>query len=1529
MILGRRPVRWWLVLLPVLSCARTSVDAQPPDLEVCQDPLQLTVGVVVAGSASGASHEYTIEIDVDSDVVIADLQVGVHWRIIQETSSSENFNVWLTSPAGTTVRLGNQVVLGKPKIKTGKLGDFAFSDHGQSFHLTTAWCRCLRTPREPLAGFAGESALGAWTLLVVVPGGNTVGSFDRICLRFFETRRALAVKGLACTPSGAAVDVEWVNAEDYDAIDVRINDEFVESLAGPFVAGVRETYTTPELPSPQYARVTLVPFGASGDDGHALACEAAIQAEPALELCDAPAAEFSFAEAGMTTTTVDRDLAVVDLAVAIDIDSNNLTPAHVDLTLESPSGTVVALMNKCRYEFGSDVIYDTGPCRNWGWANVLLRRDVVTTFWDLGRRNQPFYDAAEHIRPAGPGALSDFAGETAAGDWILQARVDSIMPSSVVAVIESWCLRFGDEPPPLAVSGLTCTPGAESGDYDLTWTNAADYDEIRIYVDDELAAALDGPFAAGEMGSWSYTIPPYPSFATFDIHGLLGGAPGPKSWCVVYTSALEDLECTGRDDGSGILDLEWQRFIEFDEIRIYVGEKLEATLAGTADSHATAEHAVPQNLAVRVAGVRDGAEIVTLGCTEAVLDTARLELCDEPDALIDSASGVTSRTVEAREAFPVGEVEVALDFESNGAWGLKARLVSPQGTVVSLYFALLGDASLDRLVVSDRGAPPGAGLPAACRCIEAPAGPGDLADLIGEPSAGMWTLELENHWAYPVPVTLEAWCLRLHEGCATAGPEDLSCDEDGIDVVLSWLNPGSYDEIEVLGDDKLLARLAGSEGSYRHEAAPNGALSYRVAGSVAGCRSLSASCRLERGFSETCQADLDLAVGEASLDVVLEGAGVVQSVELGVVVTNETPGVDYEIEVTSPGGTSVVLFDDEVHNLHNFDVTFTDEGLPYDDALVSAGLRLQPPWPNSLAALAGENLSIDPWTVRVAVASTTATLEALCLRAYEERCTLAPPGAPACSTRGDGITLAWENEGSPSAIELEMNGQVVALLPGTAESHELTDLQPGPYQFEVRGLGTAGCTSTRVGCEVELGLLETCAEPNTVVGGDASVTELLEVVNLGGIEELEISVDLPGIDAGGWELHVTSPGGTELVLHDGRGSGPLTATFSDRGEANTGFLAPDFGCECRVRPQGAGTLADFQGENASGEWTLAAANGTDAAGVFVGWCVRVYERCDGLPPDPVTCTASGDDVELAWGNGDRYEEVVVYRGESPVAMLAGDATEFLDSGVGPGYFEYRIGGRLDGCVVPSGRCGVEVGGLLRCGELGGSDDQLWHSQSVEFLSSVRMTSVEVILEASGVGAGHELEIESPWGTRVVLSRVEEEHNAVAETYSVSVVFSDRGRPYEPAYLGSGDVLAPMGPGRLSDLNGELSAGPQPWTLRYHSVPEPSEWCVRIFPAMGEVVETPFRRGDVDGDGILSPLLDALYLLVHGFLGGAEPPCARAADADDSGGVAPLLDALYVLSWWFTGGPAPPAPGDRCGVDETADALSCVVPPDCD
>ena len=89
------------------------------------------------------------------------------------------------------------------------------------------------------------------------------------------------------------------------------------------------------------------------------------------------------------------------------------------------------------------------------------------------------------------------------------------------------------------------------------------------------------------------------------------------------------------------------------------------------------------------------------------------------------------------------------------------------------------------------------------------------------------------------------------------------------------------------------------------------------------------------------------------------------------------------------------------------------------------------------------------------------------------------------------------------------------------------------------------------------------------------------------------------------------------------------------------------------------------------------------------------------------------------------------------------------------------------------------------------------------------------------------------------------------------------------------------------------------------------------------VVAAFRRGDVNADGVVNVLADAIYLLAFGFQGGPAPLCLDSVDVDDNGSLNSLVDGLALLSYGFLGGPPPAAPGIVCGADPTPDGLDCL------
>jgi hypothetical protein len=91
----------------------------------------------------------------------------------------------------------------------------------------------------------------------------------------------------------------------------------------------------------------------------------------------------------------------------------------------------------------------------------------------------------------------------------------------------------------------------------------------------------------------------------------------------------------------------------------------------------------------------------------------------------------------------------------------------------------------------------------------------------------------------------------------------------------------------------------------------------------------------------------------------------------------------------------------------------------------------------------------------------------------------------------------------------------------------------------------------------------------------------------------------------------------------------------------------------------------------------------------------------------------------------------------------------------------------------------------------------------------------------------------------------------------------------------------------------------------------------------EFLDPPFRRGDVDGNGILD-LADDVNNLTYQFVGSFQPTCLDALDVNDSGEIN-IADPLRSLFFQFSGGPPPADPGhESCGIDPSSETveISC-------
>ena len=320
---------------------------------------------------------------------------------------------------------------------------------------------------------------------------------------------------------------------------------------------------------------------------------------------------------------------------------------------------------------------------------------------------------------------------------------------------------------------------------------------------------------------------------------------------------------------------------------------------------------------------------------------------------------------------------------------------------------------------------------------------------------------------------------------------------------------------------------------------------------------------------------------------------------------------------------------------------------------------------------------------------------------------------------------------------------------------------------------------------------------------------------------------------------------------------------------------------------------------------------------FVGGCV---------PPRRLTCESVAGDALLTWENIGGYTEIEVFRDGVSIAVLEGDAVSYTDEDVAANRIYSLVARTIEGAVD----CSIETapcrgGAFEACSEPDAllSDAVGAIEEIIDFDSDFEIGDLDVSILATHAAIEQvEFMLSNEAGTSVTL-KVTEDGPGFGD---MDVRFDDAGYDYRGSLINLGLTLLPVGPGSLEDFEGAEAFGE--WTLTAEDTVAGEngtldEWCLYV-RAVGT---DEFIRGDVDGNGTVSPLLDGLAVLQWQFAGGVVPPCMDAADVDGNNVAAALLDSLYLLQWGFLQGDEPPAPGLNCGPDDDLDAdLDCETPP---
>ncbi len=712
------------------------------------------------------------------------------------------------------------------------------------------------------------------------------------------------------------------------------------------------------------------------------------------------------------------------------------------------------------------------------------------------------------------------------------------------------------------------------------------------------------------LGTWTLTLNPGFTVGTLN------------EWCVrINGCALAPPDLTSCAAAGSDIVATWGEPDVYDTVDVLLDGGIAATLAGGVGSYTIAGVADGRHT-VQIVGnsVAAGCSAASSVCRAAV---GFIEYCVEDFALNDDSLGSATDTVSfaVAESIVVGDVDVLLQFNTGFTGDDDFALTSPFGTAVQLHNNGGTDLAFD-LIWTDAGAP-NTGAPGnydCGGCSVMPSGPGSFADFFGELTDGTWSIDNGTTFNGPGQ-SIDLVCLGLYEGCTVFPPVGKTCTVVGDDILLGWTNGQVYDAIDIERNGVNIATVAGTDTSYLDVGPAAGDYTYRVFGSTIadGCSSGSALCSTLIGIVEACSAPaLDLPDGVPTSDIIAVGdAFRLSDLQARVDITEDFATDLGNVDLLSPSGTMVTLYDGATGTGANVDATFGDAGtlIDFSVPMDCNGCLLAPTGPGAMADFVPELVTGD-WTLTALGTFGPATLNEWCLRMFEG-CPVAPPTGLSCTDDGFEVDLAWALGEAYDSQEVYEDGVLIATIGGAATSFSTTPI-PGYHTYLIRGLVDAEeCGNSSDECDLAFVRQETCDAPALFIAAGVTDFDVITVADSFTLNDVDASVDVTisfvtDLDL----LTLTSPSGVVVTLYDGiAGTGAdMDATFHDSGIV-AGF-STNFVCDpCLIAPTGPGALADFAGELSDGDWTLTLTPFTFGSGATLNeWCVGLFDVNPPVPP---------------------------------------------------------------------------------------------------------------------------------------------------------------------------------------------------------------------------------------------------------------------------------------------------------------------------
>jgi hypothetical protein len=894
---------------------------------------------------------------------------------------------------------------------------------------------------------------------------------------------------------------------------------------------------------------------------------------------------------------------------------------------------------------------------------------------------------------------------------------------------EAYVFIGAGAPPTPPVRDLACS--ASPGEVHLSWTAGGTYDAIRIERNGVLIAELPG-------GSTSCMdpSPPY-GVVVYEVRGVRRGNPSLPARCEVSVLVRPPfgLICSVAD---GVVLLTWQHAAPADATIVSRDGAVIAELPGTATSFE--DEAPPGVHEYRVAD-RIGSETSAPAVCIAAVPAPPVDLSCSADGTDVSLSWSLGSPL------PSG-IRISRDGEEIAVLDGSSTSYSDHGVPAGLHEyevrALEGDGSSPAVSCTVRVLRPVEDLAGSSVAGDSTLTwtPGDDYESISVYRDGVEIAILDGAATGLVdpdlpPGTYEYAVVGLIEGASSepayvtvevpAPVEDLACGADGLTASLSWRVPGPCDSILVVRDGALIATLAGTAASFIEELPGPGTYLYELTTVRGNGRSAPVACTV-------------VAVpAPEGLECVLVS---------GTLLVSWNPGAGYDamevtvngvVEPLLPGSASSASYDLGFIGSAHVEVRAiagtsrsaaavceaTEAEAPYGLSCLAQGLAVHLSWTvgadydavrierdgEEIAVLSGGAVSFDdtvpgPGAYTYRVYGVIAGLDTL-----PAQCHLEVPGAPedlACSFDGRTVSLGWTVPGSCDSIIVERNGETYAILPSAARTFIDPAPLPGTTVYGVRlsRLGSVGLAAT---CTVDVldppaGLACRAIGEAVELTWDAGPYTAIFLTRNG------LAIGPPG----------GLPGDATSFLDDGLSPGLYA--YEVRGVAGPGAASPSARCEVEailfpirlscfssdgegvirwVNPRAYDGIEVLRDGAVVGTLPGDATSFSEAGlvpGTYVyevrgiaGGSVSSSSRCEMVVPEvpsDISCSQQGKAIRIEWTVSAPVESFSIRRDGSPLAVLSGDTSSFIDGAPPFGTHTYEVRGGAAGSWSVPATCAV-------------------------------------------------------------------------------------------------------------------------------------------------------------------------------------------------------------------------------------------------